>query len=120
METKNRLLISPVTGVAAFGFLGTICSSGDFSQPGGKIVLKQGVHYGPNHGFGAEHIWREHKKEMRKLGYEKLLDIPKYVASIIIPRTPVHCDFSRLSGYQRISVVRSKTGKGETIHTIRS
>jgi hypothetical protein len=27
---------------------------------GGPVYLKEGKHYGPNHGYGFQHIWQEH------------------------------------------------------------
>ena len=107
---KNGPLISPITGVVEFGFLGTIRGLQKFSQPGGPIVLKRDDHIGQNHGFGAKHTWAEHKKEMHDLGYEEFDDVPRYVTSIIVPGTPVHCEFAQLSGHKRVTVVRSKTG----------
>lgn len=77
---------------------------------GGDIRLKRGRHSGPNRGFGAEHIWAEHSKEMAVHGLHAFEDVPHYVALIIQPNTPIYCEFGSLRGSPRIAVVRSRIG----------
>ena len=38
-------------------------------MPAGEIRLFHGRHTGPNRGFGAEHIWAEHEREMVAAGF---------------------------------------------------
>lgn len=54
-----------------------------FPIPEGRIVLFEGEHVGPNRGFGALHIWDEHRREMARRGLMSYENVPKFVAAIL-------------------------------------
>lgn len=81
--------------------------------PAGPIVLKRG-RYGQG-GWGARHIWQRHQTEMRKAGFHTEDDVVRYVATIIIPGTPLYCEFVRVQT-TRLTVVRSATGMAVLQH----
>lgn len=105
---KNEWLLLP-NGKKSFGLIPEINSKGALI-PDGKIYLKSGRHIGPNRGFGAEHIWKEHSKEMKKAGYENAEDVPAYVSEIIQTGSSIHCEFNRLKGFQRLAILRGSKG----------
>ena len=78
----NKLLVNPSTNTLLFGKVPEISSRG-ISLPGGAIHLLRGKHTGPNRGFGAQHVWAEHSKEMIAAGFEEEREVPAYVAFVI-------------------------------------
>lgn len=83
--------------------------------PGGDIRLFRGRHTGPNRGFGAEHIWAEHEREMVAAGFVDFDGVSGYVATIIREGTPVFFgDHSWRS--LRVMAVRSRTGTAIVEH----
>lgn len=102
----NTIFAHPTNGTSFFGrVLGK--TFGKVLIPAGHIILKRG-RYGQG-GWGARHIWQRHEKEMRKAGFATESDVARYVASIIIPGTPLYCEFARIQD-TRLAVVRSATG----------
>ena len=79
---RKRFLINPNTGGISFGKVPEIDRRG-LRIPDGDIRLLHGRHFAPNRGFGAVHIWTEHRSEMAKRGFEKYQDVPAYVSAII-------------------------------------
>ncbi len=78
--------------------------------PEGIIKLRQGKHFGPNRGFGIVHIWKEHAMALKKIGYDNSTNVPRFIADIIKPNSPIHCEFNNLKGKHKIAVVRSTLG----------
>lgn len=105
---KNDLLINPNTNTYVFGIIPEIKSGRNYFQRG-EIHLKKGEHRGINRGFGAEHIWEAHKKQLIVLGYQSIADVPRFVSGIILPGAPIHCEFCGV-GKNRISIVKSTIG----------
>lgn len=77
--------------------------------PAGEIRLSIGKHIGPNKGWGADHIWAEHEKEMAAKGFTGFAQVPEYVASIVHVGTPLYFDGNAIR-YIRLMAVRSSTG----------
>lgn len=96
-------------GLDCYGQIPEIISKGD-RIPAGKIFLRAGRHTGPNKGFGVRHIWAEHSKEMKKLGYETVDDVARFVRDIIRPGAPIYCTFEHLAGKHRPTVLKSALG----------
>jgi hypothetical protein len=105
----NLLLKHPISGQSSYGFIEAYNARG-VSIPSGKIYLKDGEHWGPNNGYGAAHIWAEHEKELRVVGFNSLEAVPAFVASIVQPGSFVYFESARMRGGQRVSIVRSKNG----------
>jgi hypothetical protein len=105
----NLLLLNPNTGTSVFGRLEEMRAPGVI-LPAGRIYLKAGEHYGPNHGYGGAHIWAEHAKEMASVGFMQEKDVPAFVATIVCPGAQVFYEANRMRGNQRVSVVRSANG----------
>jgi len=99
---------NPATGTLSFGLVPEGKSGADVI-PEGEIQLRHGKHSGANRGFGIEHIWAEHKKEMEQAGFITKEDVPAYVATIVRPGSAIYYE----GGYhkhQRVAVVRSSSG----------
>ena len=96
-------------GNISFGTISEITYKGDLI-PGGEIHLKKGQHIGPNKGFGAEHIWAEHSKEMLKEGFSTIEDVQSYVKQIISSGSAIHCEFERKKTFYRLAIIRSSKG----------
>ena len=106
---QNTLVQNPNTNTYEFGVIPYMIKGHDeFSE--GIIQLRIGKHIGPNKGFGVEHIWIEHNKELIKLGYKTKNDVPQFLADLIKPRAPIYCEFNDMRGNHRIAVVRSVLG----------
>lgn len=65
---------------------------------------------GPNRGFGVNHIWAEHAKELARLGYETISDVARFVRDIIQPGAPIYCEFNHPGGKHRTTVLKSALG----------
>lgn len=99
---------NPVTGFQWFGIVPSLKLSGVL-LPEAPILLPLGRHIGPNKGFGARHIWAEHRLEMERSGHLREADVSLYVLSIIRAGTPLY--FEGASWQQtRLMAVRSVTG----------
>ncbi|WP_230323482.1 hypothetical protein, partial [Salmonella enterica] len=64
----------------------------------------------PNRGFGVNHIWAEHEKELARLGYETINDVARFVRDIIQPGAPIYCEFNHPGGKHRTTVLKSALG----------
>jgi hypothetical protein len=106
---KNHLIPHPVTGSDYYGYVPLIHSNGETIEPG-AIVLKIGRHISVNKGFGANHIWSEHEKELRNLDYSGRAGVSEFVSKIIRVGTPIHCEFNCIRGNHRPTVLRSRYG----------
>ena len=106
---KNTPILNPYTGQPTFGVIPSIKSGRDYFDEG-DILLKYGRHFGPNRGFGVNHIWLEHRKELVNLGYETKNDVARFVADIITKNAALYCEFNDLRGSHRIAVVKSSCG----------
>ena len=105
----NQFLIHPPSGTICFGQVPAINSRG-FLLNAGEIRLQNGTHRGVNRGWGAQHIWAEHRKEMRDVGLETYEEVPAYVAMIVQTGTRLLYDFSRMSHNYRLLAVKSPVG----------
>lgn len=105
---KNDFLKNPNTNTHIFGEIPEIITGKSYFQRG-EIYLREGEHIGINRGFGAVHIWEAHEKQLTKLGYQSIADVPKFVSDIIFPGAPIHCEFSGI-GKHRISIIKSSIG----------
>jgi hypothetical protein len=72
--------------------------------PSAPICLFAGRHTGANKGFGAVHIWEEHKKEMAKSGLNSYELVPVFVENIVCPNTPVHFESGNFRNTRLIAV----------------
>jgi hypothetical protein len=106
---KNTFLINPNTGTPIFGQIPEMIDK-RYRFESGQIKLRYGKHHGKNRGFGVEHIWIEHEKELIALGYQTMEDVPRFVSEIIRPQMPIHCEFDNPNGNHRITIVKSTVG----------
>ena len=107
--SKNTLIQNPYTGDYKFGVIPYMKSGyEEFNE--GFVQLRLGKHFGPHKGFGVNHIWAEHKIQMRSLGYHSKDDVSKFVADLIQPKCPIYCEFDDPRGNHRIAVVKSSLG----------
>ena len=105
---SKKLLINPRSGSYIFGNVPQIKSKNDII-PTGDIFLFQGKHVGPNRGFGAIHIWREHAKEMAQIGLTSFDEVPNFVSNIVQIGTPLYFG-DRYSRKIRLMAVRHVSG----------
>lgn len=110
----NEWLAHPHTGSQYFGYVpliehkwGTIAS--------GPIELRVGRY---RH-FGLNHIWFRHQPEILKhhrctqdglTNEDKVALVQKFVADIVRPGVPIHCEFESIAGQHRVQVLRSSAG----------
>jgi hypothetical protein len=106
---KDDLIAHPTTGHQSFGFVPEITSRG-ITLPGGHIHLRAGRHIGPNKGYGVKHIWDEHGHELPRWGCKTVDDVAAYVASVIVHKAPIYCEFHQTKNGYRIAVLRSSKG----------
>jgi subtilisin family serine protease len=107
----TKKITNPYTSTYFFGCIPEIAHCGIDE---GLIILKYGVHFGYNRGYGAAHIWAGHAADIRKLGYmqENPLDaIAQYIADIIKPNTPIYWDSADLDGTYRLTVLSTAKGR---------
>ena len=109
MSNKNTFITNPATATLIFGKIPEIYHGKDYF-PSGNIYLRNGEHRGINHGFGVEHIWAEHDKELIALGFQVGGEVAKFVASIIRSGTPLFCEFNNLRGKHRVTALKSSIG----------
>lgn len=102
------------SGALAFGRLLEMRAPG-IILPAGEIRLFRGRHTGPNRGFGAEHIWAEHEREMIAAGFLCFADVAGYVATIVREDTPVFFGDHNWRTL-RAMAVRSRTGTAIVEH----
>ena len=102
------------SGGTCFGTLSEMRAPG-LTLPAGEIRLFRGRHTGPNRGFGAVHIWAEHKREMAALGFDAYDDVAGFVATIVRQGTPVFFG-DRNWRALRVMAVRSRSGTGILEH----
>ena len=75
--------------------------------PPGTIQLRYGAHYGPNHGFGFLHIWREHFNHIRDHD-EAMRKVKASIANILKAGTAIRHDTNATA--TRVFVVRIGAG----------
>ena len=85
-QAPHDLILNPLTRTASFAVFPTIPQHG-FRE--GEIRLTYGMHRGPNHGWGLEHIWREHfnRIEQREEAEAKVCAL---INMVLAPRTPIY------------------------------
>jgi len=111
---KNKLIINPRTNTHVFGIIPKI-EHKNYLFPQGEIFLKHGEHRGPNRGWGASHIWSEHKRELEFMGYKKSEDVARYVGDILCSGSKIFCEFSSLRE-ERFAVLKSPIGSAIIEH----
>lgn len=85
---SNSPILNPTTGTMVYGIVPALKLAGmDF--PEAEICLLQGKHFGPHRGFGARHIWQEHREAMIRMGLSDEASVPHYVAQIVRAGTPL-------------------------------
>ena len=114
---KNSFVWCPEQDGYVFGSLPQMNSGRDIVL-GGDIFLKIGRHFGPNSGFGANHLWADHMAAIASFPRLEGIDhfygvalalVVSYVTAIIQPGTPVYCEFASIGKY-RPAVLSSKAG----------
>ncbi|WP_018417336.1 hypothetical protein [Teredinibacter turnerae] len=92
--TKNTRIVNPGTGLESFGVIPDIDKqTAKFFE--GHIYLKHGEHIANNRGFGASHIWEQHKHELDKYNIYCVDDVAGYVASILISGASIHYEYGK-------------------------
>jgi hypothetical protein len=99
-------LVCPRTKSPLFGHIQTLVLDGREYQQS-PIYLFAGRHTGANRGFGAIHIWEEHKREMAKIGLHSYEEVPYFVESIVRPNTAVHFEGGGFRATRLIAVRNS-------------
>lgn len=105
---QNHCIPHPITGHEYWGQVKV--TSSHLAQPGGPIILRAGRHIGPHKGFGIRHIWTERGNELQKWGYPSIYEVPNFINEIIQDKTQIVCEFSSMSGYERLIVMKGKKG----------
>lgn len=110
----NEWLAHPDTGNRYFALIPEIDHRHGYI-PEGPIELRVGRY----RQFGLNHIWFRHEKEiLQHFGCsakgmtcsDKAKLVQGYVAEIITPGIPIHCEFAEIDGKYKVQVLRSKAG----------
>lgn len=110
MTNKNTFIKNPASqNNLVYGSIPEIKFRDDYFVSG-DIFLRYGEHRGPNKGFGVVHIWAEHEKELKQIGYNTEDDVPRFVMDIIKPRSRIFCEFNSMRGNHRLAILKSKLG----------
>ncbi|MGL5596802.1 MAG: hypothetical protein ACRDDA_01495 [Aeromonas sp.] len=124
----ETLKINPKTGTTSFGTLPELTLSRGLVIPAGDIILKDGRIWrekkGTLGGFGAKHIWQDHRRELIEHGYNTKQDIPRFVSDIIVTGADV---FHESNKGARVNILQSSLGivilefavkDGSTTHSV--
>lgn len=104
----NRKLLNPESNHECFGTVKKM-KTRRIILPAGEIHLLFGKHIGPNKGFGACHIWEEHRAEMQQKGLLTFNDVPKFVCTIVKSGTQLYYENAHHSK-TRLMAVRNASG----------
>lgn len=101
-------ILHPSTGLRSYGVIPAY-NRKSIIIPAGDICLQRGRHFGPNKGFGAAHIWAEHKAEIVAAGFCTEADVCGYVASIVRAGSQINYEGASWTK-TRVMVVRTRAG----------
>lgn len=77
----NTKVLNPATQDHSFGTVPALTLARKNQSPiitlAAPINLKEGKHFGPNSGFGVQHIWAEHSVEILAAGFGGSLMFPR-------------------------------------------
>jgi hypothetical protein len=99
---------NPTTGLESFGSIPDVVLGRQLFESC-EIILLEGHHRGPNSGYGLQHIWAEHTREMQQVGFMEQTDVPHYVLSILRSGTPLFYEGANLRK-MRLMAVRATKG----------
>lgn len=102
--------IAAPTGQLSYGNVPLITLRGGEVIEAGEVRLRFGEHWGPNHGYGIHHILQEHPK-VALADPNAILSVAQFVASIIQPKSDIHCEFASMRGRHRPVVIRRSHGQ---------
>lgn len=96
---KNNYIINPNSNTPVFGDfreLRTRHKKTDIIFPAGPVYLKRGEHLGPERGFGLIHIVAEHSDDVKRQGFDPLLEegVAGFVADIFVRGIKIHSEFA--------------------------
>lgn len=106
---QDDFIAHPQTGRQSYGLIPEMKNRG-IALPSGEIHLRAGRHIGPNKGYGVNHIWKEHAHELPKWGCKLIDGVAEYVASVIVHKAPIYCEFHQTRKGYRVTVLRSAKG----------
>jgi hypothetical protein len=98
----------PRTGQPLFGTFPSI-NTQHAVFAGGPIYLRYGRHFGPNQGFGFEHIWQARFPSCSDLKTATNL-VANLILSIMTKGATIHYEFGTGSADRRSTVFKSKAG----------
>ncbi|NWD50935.1 hypothetical protein [Pseudomonas gingeri] len=107
LHLKQNVLIAHPSRSESYG---TIPDMPKFGLRGGEIYLRVGVHIGDNRGFGIRHIWEAHQVDLAKYGCMSIDDVPQHIASMIVNKAPIYCEFREMRGNHRLTVMKTPAG----------
>lgn len=107
---KHTKMLNPFNKTYSFGVINSLNLNGSNTSTS-SIYLFHGKHLGPNRGFGAEHILREHSKEMKQLGIQAndINNVPLYVCHIVKSGTELYFEGESWRN-TRLLAVNSRAG----------
>lgn len=106
---RDDFIAHPDTGRQSYGYVPEMESRG-ITLPAGHIFLRAGRHFGPNRGYGVNHIWDEHCHELPRLGCKSIDQVASYVAAVIVHKAPIYCEFKPSPKGYRVAILRSSKG----------
>ncbi|MBK5000348.1 hypothetical protein IAE37_002624 [Pseudomonas sp. S31] len=106
---KDDYIADPRTQHQSFGYV-PLMKSRQILLPEGHIYLRAGRQIGRNKGYGVRHIWEQHFHELPSWGYRTVNEVAAYVASVIVHKAAIYCEFHQTKNGYRIAVLRSAKG----------
>lgn len=105
-----KQLFEHPSGELSFGKVPYIRSRDGEVLQAGDILLRYGEHWGPNHGYGIQHILQEHRR-VTLTHTSAILAVVNFVASIVRTGADVHCEYADIRGRHRPIVVHRPEGQ---------
>lgn len=104
----NATITNPLTGTPEFGVFPRIEAGGRVFEQG-LIYLRHGKHFGPNRGFGLEHIWTEHFSQHQS-AQEALPDVAALINGVLVSGATIHYEYRNGKDGDRTTILKSAVG----------
>jgi hypothetical protein len=109
--SRNKEIPNPTTNSVDWAHMPALTTSG-ITFPAGPIRLRYGEHLGHERGFGLTHIWeaRKYKSPAMPTPMDALVEIEKFIMSILQVGTEIFYEGNRATTYDRAMVFKTKVG----------
>lgn len=108
----NKEMVNPLTESLDWGYFPKI-DRPDAPFEAGPIRLRYGVHYGPNRGYGLEHIWAAHFQNADPALNTPILALPAvaaFLGTILQPGAAILYEYGLGPSGKRTTIFKSSKG----------